>query len=163
MMNEKIEEALNKQINNELVASYNYLAMAAYFDRQNLGGFAEWMQKQSDEERGHAHRLFRYVLDREGNVVLEAVEKPENDYGSIKEVFSRSLEQEKKNTADIYKLYELARELNDYATVSHLQWMLDEQVEEEKTVSDILGRLGLAGDDKTAILILDDQMRRRSD
>ena len=162
MMDAKIEQALNAQINLEFSASYSYLAMALYMDAKHLSGFASWMIKQSDEERAHGRRLLRYMLDRSGNVELESVPKPQVDYGSINEVFEMSLEQEKSNTVSINKLYALASDLNDYATQAHLQWFLDEQVEEEKSILDILGRLELAGDDKTALLILDEYLGSRS-
>ena len=162
MMDAKIEQALNAQINLEFSASYSYLAMALYMDAKHLSGFASWMIKQSDEERAHGRRLLRYMLDRSGNVELESVPKPQVDYGSIIEVFEMSLEQEKSNTVSINKLYALASDLNDYATQAHLQWFLDEQVEEEKSIIDILGRLELAGDDKTALLILDEYLGSRS-
>lgn len=162
MMDVKIEQALNAQINLEFSASYSYLAMALYMDAKHLSGFASWMIKQSDEERAHGRRLLRYMLDRSGNVELESVPKPQVDYGSINEVFEISLEQEKSNTVSINKLYALARDLNDYATQAHLQWFLDEQVEEEKSILDILGRLELAGEDKTALLILDEYLGSRS-
>ena len=162
MMDAKIEQALNAQINLEFSASYSYLAMALYMDAKHLSGFASWMIKQSDEERAHGRRLLRYMLDRSGNVELESVPKPQVDYGSINEVFEMSLEQEKSNTVSINKLYALARDLNDYATQAHLQWFLDEQVEEEKSILDILGSLELAGDDKTALLILDEYLGSRS-
>ena len=162
MMDVKIEQALNAQINLEFSASYSYLAMALYMDAKHLSGFASWMIKQSDEERAHGRRLLRYMLDRGGNVELESVPKPQVEYGSINEVFEMSLEQEKSNTVSINKLYALARDLNDYATQAHLQWFLDEQVEEEKSILDILGRLELAGDDKTALLILDEYLGSRS-
>ena len=162
MMDAKIEQALNAQINLEFSASYSYLAMALYMDAKHLSGFASWMIKQSDEERAHGRRLLRYMLDRSGNVELESVPKPQVEYGSINEVSEMSLEQEKSNTVSINKLYALARDLNDYATQAHLQWFLDEQVEEEKSILDILGRLELAGDDKTALLILDEYLGSRS-
>lgn len=162
MMDAKIEQALNAQINLEFSASYSYLAMAIYMDAEHLSGFASWMVKQSDEERAHGRRLLRYLLDRSGHVELESVPKPQAEYGSIKEVFEISLEQEKTNTSSINKLYALARDLDDYATQAHLQWFLDEQVEEEKSIIDILGRLELAGDDKTALLILDEYLGSRS-
>jgi len=158
MLDAKIQVALNQQINKELEASYTYLAMAGYFDQQNLTGFSQFMEAQSDEERGHAQRLFRYMLARDGNVELESVKKPQKAYGSIQDAFALALEQEKENTEAIYGLYDLARECHDYGTLSHLQWFLDEQVEEEKAMSDILGRLELAGGNNAALLILDDQV-----
>ena len=161
MIDSKLQQAINHQINQELLASYTYLAMGAYLDRRNLVGFAKWMQKQSEEERTHAHRLIRYLLDRNGDVKLDAISSPGSDFGTPHEVFARSLEQERANTAAIYKLYETAKNLNDYATIAHLQWFLDEQVEEEKTVSEILGRLELAGENPAALLMLDAEVGAR--
>ena len=161
MLKSRIEVALNKQINLEFSASYTYLGMALYMDAEHLSGFASWMVAQSDEERTHARRLLRYTLDRNGNVDLDSIPRPKVDYSSIKEVFEASLEQEKTNTQSINDLYALASELDDYATQAHLKWFLDEQVEEEKSILDILGRLELAGDDKTAILILDQALSGR--
>ena len=162
MLESRIEGALNKQINLEFSASYTYLGMALYMDAVHLSGFAGWMVAQSDEERTHARRLLRYMLDRNGNVELESVPKPKVDYSSIEDVFEASLAQEKSNTQSINSLYALANELDDYATQAHLTWFLDEQVEEEKSIIDILGRLELAGEDKTAILILDQALSERS-
>lgn len=161
MMDAKIERALNKQINMEYSASYIYLGMALYMDTEHLPGFASWMVSQSDEERTHARRLLRYMLDRNGDVGLESIPKPKVEYDSVKAVFEASLEQEKNNTQSINDLYSLASELNDYATQAHLQWFLDEQVEEEKSIIDILGRLELAGNDQTALLILDQSLGSR--
>ena len=154
-MNPQIEKAINNQINLEFSASYLYLGMALYMDAEHLPGFAAWMVAQSDDERNHGRRLLRYMLDRNGNVELESIAKPEVEFSSVKAVFEASLEQEKHNTRSINELYALASELDDYATQAHLQWFLDEQVEEEKSISDILGRLEIVGDDKMAILIID--------
>ena len=160
MLDPKIEKAMNQQIKNELEGWYTYMAMAAYFAKKNLSGFAQFMEKQSAEEQTHAARLFRYVLARDGNIQLEAISKPQKTYGSIQDVFALSLEQERENTEAIYHLYDLARECHDYGTQSHLQWFLDGQVEEEKIMSDILGRLELASTDNAALLLLDDQVHR---
>jgi len=161
MIDAKLEKAINDQINKELLAWYGYLAKAAYFDGRNLDGFAGFMDAQSREEQAHAHRLIRYLLDRGGSVELKTISPPAQEFGSILDVFKQSLEQEQANTRAIYQLYELAREVNDYATVSALQWYLDEQVEEEKTMSDAVGLLGFAGDDKSALLALNHQFASR--
>jgi|TARA_B100000959_G_scaffold95721_1_gene101524 ferritin len=162
MMDAKIQQAVSSQINLEFAASYSYLAMGIYMEARHLSGFASWMVQQSNEEQSHAQRLLRYMLYRDAYVTLETIPKPRVDYEGIHEVFSVSLEQEKSNTASINELYALARDLKDYATQAHLQWFLDEQVEEEKTICDILGRLELAGDDRTALLLLDEHMGKRS-
>ena len=156
-MDPKIEKALNQQINNELKAWYNYLAMTAWFEALHLNGFAAFMEAQAREEQAHAHRLFRYVLDRGGKVELTAISPPEHQFSSIEEVFSRSFEQEQSNTRSIYELYEVAKGLDDYATIAAVQWFLDEQVEEEKVMSEALGLIRFAGSDKAALLALNRQ------
>ncbi len=162
MINQQIEEALAKQINQEFGAAYNYLAMAAYFDAQSLDGFANWMQVQHDEEVAHGMRLFRYLLDRGGHIALEGIPKPRKDYEGVVEVFECALDQERENTKSINSLYELATNCNDYATKSHLQWFLDEQVEEEKSIEDIIAVLRRAKDDVSALLFLNDKLGART-
>jgi ferritin len=157
----KIESALNQQINHEMSAAYSYLAMVVYFDQINLSGFASWMRKQHDEELAHAAKLFQYLLDRGGKVELETIPKPSADFASVAQVFETALTMEQQNTASINAVYALAKEVNDYATLSHLQWFLDEQVEEEKTMEETLGLVRFAGEDKSALLTLNTQMANR--
>jgi len=161
MLEPKLEKALNQQINKELEAWYTYMAMAAYFDGLHLAGFSAFMDKQSTEEQAHAHRLIRYVLDRGGNIDLQAIPSPPLEYSSIRDAFNASFETEKANTRAFYHLYELAKDVNDYSTVAALQWFLDEQVEEEKVMSEALGLVDFAGDDKSALLALNQQFGGR--
>lgn len=158
----EVEKALAGQINQELTAAYTYLAMAAWFDRQSLDGFAHWMQLQYQEETAHGMKLFRYLLDRGGRLELEGIGRPRTDYDSVREVFEAALRQEQENTRSINSLYGLAVQLNDYATISHLQWFLDEQVEEEKSIEDILALLDRAGEEPSALLYLNDRMGARA-
>ena len=162
MIQKEIEEAINSQINQEFSASYSYLGMAAYFETNNLTGFAHWCVVQQDEENQHAMRLFRYLLDRDGNISLEKIKKPRQDYKSPEEVFKVALFQEQENTKAINELYKLASTLNDHATMSHLQWFLDEQVEEEKMVGELLSLIKMAGSDVNALLYLNDKLGSRS-
>jgi ferritin len=161
MLDPKLEKALNDQINKELQAWYAYLSMAAFCDTMHLTGFAAFMEAQSREEQVHAHRLIRYVLDRGGRVDLLPISPPRDTYKGILDIFTTSLDQERGNTRAIYELYDLAKGLNDYATVAHLQWFLDEQVEEEKVMSDAVGLLKFAGDDKSALLSLNREFGAR--
>ncbi len=162
MLSSQVETALNRQINHELAAALNYMAMTAFFEQTNLAGFAHFMLLQYEEELQHARRLFTYLLDRGGTVDLSAVEKPKADYNSTAEVFQTALQQEEANTAAINELYALAREVNDFATLSHLQWFLDEQVEEEKLMGETLALVELVGDDKGALLVLNQQLGART-
>jgi ferritin len=161
MLDPKMEEALNRQINQELEAAHNYLAMCAYLDRTNLSGFATWMRIQRDEELEHAGRLVQYVLDRGGRVDLGAIDKPRADFQDVHDVFGKALEMEKSNTASINDLYRLAKDLNDFATQSHLQWFIDEQVEEEKIFDEVRALLEMAGNDKSALLMLNEKLGAR--
>ena len=161
MIDPEIEKAINSQINQELGAAHNYLAMSAYFDAKNLDGFATWMRVQHEEEQAHAMRLFRYLLDRGGKLDLDSIAKPVAEFESTMEVFKKALSQEVSNTKSINNLYELATLHNDHATKSHLQWFLDEQVEEESTIEEIIGLLELAGSDTSALLFLNDKLGSR--
>ncbi|MDX1563884.1 MAG: ferritin, partial [Phycisphaeraceae bacterium] len=127
----------------------------------HLDGFARWMMSQHQEEMAHAMRLFHYVLDRGGSVELDAIEKPQGQFDSVRAVFDAALQQEKQNTESIHQLYTLARSLDDFATQSHLQWFLDEQVEEEKIFDEALGLLDLGKDDPSALLMLNEKLGQR--
>jgi ferritin len=157
MIDSKLEKALNHQVNNELQAWYAYLSMSAYCKKLNLNGFAAFMDGHAREEQAHAHRLMNYVLDRDGTLDLQAISAPVDQFGSLLDVFERAVEQERSNTKSIYELYELAKQVNDYSTVAALQWFLDEQVEEEKIMTEALGLMRFAGDDKSALLALNNQ------
>jgi len=161
MIHEELEKALNSQINQEFTASYNYLAISGYFEEENLDGFAKWMLLQHLEEQAHGMRLLSYLQDRGGKLDLTAIEKPKAEFSSPVEAFEFSLAQEQENTRSINNLYEIALRLNDHATKSHLQWFLDEQVEEEKSVEDVIVTLKRIGDDVTGLLYLNDKLGAR--
>lgn len=161
VLDPKIEAALNKQINQEMAAAYNYFAMASYFEHNNLKGFASWMLQQRTEELTHAMRIYDYMHDRGGKVEFAAVEKPVTHFDSVEAVFEKALEQERANTAVINETYGLAVELKDYATQSQMQWFVDEQVEEEATVGEALSMVQLAGENRSALLVLNEQFGTR--
>jgi len=162
MLSKKIETLLNKQINHEFTAAYNYLAMKAWFETANLSGFANWMQHQAAEEVEHAMKLFQFVCDRGGQVRLDSVDKPVINYKTPSEVFARATQLEKSNTKSINDLYAAAVAESDYATESHLKWFIDEQVEEEKTTREIEELLDMAGDSRSALLNLNHQLGQRA-
>lgn len=162
MLSKKIEAGLNKQINHEANAWYNYLALAAWFENANWAGFARWMKVQAGEELEHMHRLFEFVNDRGGRVELEKLDTPSADFKQPRDVFTRAAEMERQNTKSIHALYAVAVEEKDYATQSHLKWFIDEQVEEEKITREIEGLLDMAGNDKSALLMLNRQLGERA-
>ena len=161
MMKLNIQTAINKQINQELSGAYVYLGMSAYFEKESLSGFAHWCRTQFDEEMAHSMKLFQYLLDRGGQVILETIVAPRMYFDSALEVFEVALEQEKQNTQSIDNLYKLASRENDHATISHLQWFVDEQVEEEKVVGECLALVKRAGPDVNALLYLNDKFGAR--
>ncbi len=150
-----IQDAINTQIKNEYYSSYLYLSMAAYCETKNYPGFASWLRNQSDEELDHAMRLYDYILDRDGKVILEAIDQPPSEFGTLEEMFEEVLEHEKEVSSMINNLYELALSHNDHATSVELQWFIQEQVEEEKTASDLVEQIKQADGNKAALLMLD--------
>ncbi|MBK1790276.1 ferritin [Persicirhabdus sediminis] len=162
MIDDKLAAAINSQINQEFSAAWSYLAMSLWLDEQNLDGFSSWMRLQHQEEQAHGTKLLNYLLDRGGIIKLDAIPQPTNEFASPLDVFEKSLLMERDNTNSINELYELATQLNDHATKSHLQWFLDEQVEEEKSFEDVIALLKKVGDDITGLLYLDDKMAARS-
>ncbi len=163
MLSKRLEQAINEQIKNELYSGYLYLAMAAQCESMNLKGFAHWLKVQAKEELGHAMRLYDFVNDRGGRVVLEAIEKPPVEYPSLQAMFTTVLEHEQKVTVLINKLYEMAKEENDYPLQVHLQWFIEEQVEEEKNPTEILAMLKLTGEGGNGLLMLDSKLREREE
>jgi ferritin len=155
MLSQKLQAALNDQINAELGSAYTYLAMAAYFEERNLQGSARWMRRQAREEVSHAMKIFDFVHDRDGQVTLAAVAQPPARSGTTVEVWEQVLKQEQGVTARIHKLYALAAAENDYSTQTMLQWFINEQVEEEKTAKAILEQARMIGPSSSAIYFLD--------
>ena len=161
-MNEQIQAAINKQVGLELYSAYAYLAMSAHFAEQDLDGFSHWMRLQAQEELAHAMRFYDYVLERGGQVRLPAVDAPPTDLGTPLEVFEAALAQEKHVTAEIHAIYDLAREKKDYATEVHLQWFVTEQVEEENAAGLAIEQLKRAGNETSAVLMLDHHFGQRA-
>jgi ferritin len=161
MLSREIYKALNDQVTHEFYASHLYLAMSAYFESQNLPGFARWMRIQSEEERGHAMRFFDYITDRGNSAELQAIAQPPSEFQSPLDVFQQALAHEQRVTALIHKIYELALNESDYATQTMLHWFITEQVEEEKTASQIIEQLKLTGGQSTALLLLDRELGAR--
>jgi len=162
MINKTVEEAINEQIRDEFHSAYTYLSMSAYCESINLPGFAHWLRQQYEEEIGHALRLFDFLGDRGGKVSLRTLDAPSSDFSSPLQLFETVLAHEQKVTGLIHELYALSVKENDYPTQVEMQWFITEQVEEEKTASDILEQLKLANGNNTAMLILDRELGSRT-
>ena len=161
MPSKKIESALNQQIQSEFSSAYLYLSMSAYCQEIHLDGFAHWLQVQSKEEIGHAMRIYSYLNNRGGRVVLQAIDRPPENFKSPRRMFEQILKSEQEISKAVHKLYKLAQDEKDYATEVELQWFITEQVEEEKTAGDILQKLTLVGDQPATLLMMDHHLASR--
>jgi len=162
MLSKTVQDAINDQIAAEFSSAHLYLSMSAYFQTMNLPGSAHWMRLQYQEEIGHALKLYDYLLDREGKIVLQSIKQPASKFKSTLDVFQEALDHEKGVTKMINSLYALTLKENDYATQIQLQWFVTEQVEEEKNAGAIVEQLKMIGENKSALLYLDRQLGMRS-
>ncbi|WP_422484475.1 ferritin [Gudongella sp. DL1XJH-153] len=160
-MSEKLINALNDQYNFEMLSGYYYLAMASYFDSENMRGMSHFMVEQAKEEYEHAMKFYGFINDMDGRVTMQAIPEPKNDYGSFLEVFETALEHEKKVTGRIYDLLKLAEEEKNYPTVQFLQWFVAEQVEEENTMKDILFKLERVQNQFHGLMMVDRELGAR--
>jgi ferritin len=154
-------DAITRQIANEFAASFSYLSMAGWCEHHKYMGAGRWLRAQSQEEHGHAMKLFDFVLARNHPVALPGIEQPRSDFGSIAEVFERALVQEQEVSRQIDALYELAFQEKVFAAMAALQWFITEQVEEEKTVREIVAKFQMVKDDPSSILDLDRELGAR--
>lgn len=161
MLTSKIEQAINRQINAELYSAYLYLSMCAYFESISLAGFANWMRQQTQEEMFHAMKMYDYVNERGGRVILQAIDQPPADWDSAVAVFADVLAHEQKVTGLINDLVNLALDERDHATNIFLQWFVSEQVEEESSAGAILDRLKMVGNDANGLFMLDRELGQR--
>ena len=156
-----IQQAMNSQINAELQSSYLYLSMAAYFESANFKGFASWLKIQSQEEYAHAIKLYGFLIERGGKVVLSDIEAPNVLWKSPLSAFEEVYSHEIKVTALINSLMSLSKKEADYATETFLQWFVNEQVEEESSSLAILEKLRLIKDSVNGLFMLDHQLGGR--
>ena len=162
MLSKTIQDAINDQITKEFSSGYFYLSMSAYFQSVNLPGCAQWMRLQYQEEVSHGLKLFDYVHEREGHVVLDEIPQPKSKFKSTLDVFEQALAHEQEVSEMINKLYALTQKEKDYPTEIELQWFITEQVEEEKNARAIVEQIKMVGDNKVALLMLDRQLGMRS-
>jgi len=162
MLKQKMQDALNQQCNAEFFSSYLYLSMSAYFEGQSLPGMAQWMRFQAQEELIHAMKFFSFINERNGQVTLTQIDPPKTQWDSPLDVFQDASAHEQKVTGLINDLVDLAIAEKDRATEAFLQWFVNEQVEEEATVTTIVDQLKLVGDHGVAKFMLDGQLGQRA-
>ena len=160
-MNSKIQDAFNEQLNAELYSSYLYLSMAAYFERQNLKGMAQWMHSQAQEEHMHAMKFFHFVNECGGRVLLKEIKGPKTEWASPLDAFEHTCKHEHEVTGMINNLVDIAQAQKDHAAHGFLQWFVAEQVEEEATVQEIKDKLKMIGDTPVAVFMIDQELGKR--
>ena len=141
MISKKMEAAVNAQINAEQASAHLYVAMSAYLESINWGGFAHWLRVQAKEETGHSIRLYKHIVARGGVVTIDAIAAPPKKWKSVTEIFAQAYAHEQKITGMINDLVKLARSENDYASEEALMWFVKEQVEEEEQTLAIVNQL----------------------
>lgn len=162
MLSDKMQAALNSQLNAELYSGYLYLSMNAYFKSLNLDGFANWMYYQAQEELTHGMKFYDFINQRGGQVGLALIDAPPTQWDSPLAVFEATLEHEQKVTGLINDLMEVAVAERDHATQIFLQWFVSEQVEEEESVGGVLEQLKLMGEAKGGLFMIDRELAKRS-
>ena len=162
MLSEDLEDKLNEQINAELFSAYLYQAMGAYFEAEDLEGFANWMDLQAQEEMFHARKIYDFVNERGGRVILQSIEAPKSEWDDPLDAFKDAYEHEQKITGMINDLVDLSIEESDHATRSFLQWFVDEQVEEEDSVNRIVRKLEMFGESGNGLLMIDNELGQRA-
>ncbi len=162
MIAKKIEDAFNQQINAETYSAYLYWSMSAALEGMNLPGFANWMRMQTQEEMAHAVKLYDHIVERGGTVTLTAIDGPPTVWKDVKAVMEATLAHEQKVTGLINDLMDLAIAEKDHAATMFLQWFVIEQVEEEATAMEVLGKLEITGNSPGGLYMLDKEMAQRA-
>ena len=160
MLSERMQTVLNNQIRIEAESSQIYLAMASWAEIQGLEGVSEFMYAQSDEERMHMLKLFKYINERGGHSIFSKLNAPDVEFGSIKEMFETLFNHEIFVSQSINELVHISLEEKDYATHNFLQWYVAEQIEEEAQARTILDKINLIGDDKGGLYLFDNDIKQ---
>ncbi len=162
MISPKMQEALNRHVQQEIFSSHLYLAMSAWCEAKAWKGFARWLRVQSEEELTHAKKSLDFLLARGGEANLGAIEAPPSAWASVNDVFEKVLEHERRVTALVGDLHSAAEHERDKAAAVFLQWFISEQVEEEARAVEIVDRLRMVGDRPGAALYLDKEYGKRA-
>ena len=161
MMNEKVHELLNQQINKEFYSAYLYLDFSNYFEEVGLDGFANWYKIQAQEERDHAMLFYQYLQNENQKVTLEAIAKPDKVFSCHMDVLQAGLEHEKYVTSLIHDIYAEAYNVKDFRTMQFLDWFVKEQGEEETNANDLISKMELFGSDPKSLYMLNQELAAR--
>ena len=161
MLNQKVAELLNTQVNKEFYSAYLYLHFSNFYTEQGLNGFANWYQIQAQEERDHAMLFVKYLQNNDMPVTYEAIDKPDADLKENMDPLKAGLKHEQYVTSLIHTIYEAAYEVKDFRTMQFLDWFVKEQGEEETNASDLIKKMELFGDDAKGLYMLNSEMAAR--
>lgn len=161
MLSDRLQDALNEQMKNEFFSAYLYMAMAGYFQAEDLPGIASWMRIQALEEMTHGEKFFNFICDAGGRTDLRAIDAPENAFTSPLAAFEFGLNHEQFVTSRINELVDLARVERNHATEVMLNWFVTEQVEEEANFSLIIKKLKRVEGDGRGLLLIDQELGQR--
>ena len=162
MLNKKVSDLLNEQINKELYSAYLYLDMNNYFDKRGLNGFANWYMIQAQEERDHAMLIYKYMQNNDCPIKLEAIAMPDKVYKKDMDVLKAGLEHEEYVTASIHTIYDAASKVKDFRTMQFLDWFVKEQGEEETNARDMISKMELFGSDARSLYMLNQELAART-
>ena len=161
MMNAKVRDLLNQQINKEFYSAYLYLDFSNYFEDAGLDGFANWYKVQAQEERDHAMLFYQYLQNENQKVTLEAIAKPDKVFTCHMDVLNAGLEHEEYVTSLINDIYAAAYEVKDFRTMQFLDWFVKEQGEEETNANDLISKMELFGSDPKSLYMLNQELAAR--
>ncbi len=162
MLDKKVVELLNHQVNKEFYSAYLYLDFSNYYYDHGLEGFGSWFKIQAQEERDHAMLFIQYLQNNGEQIELNTIDKPEIDKTSPKTVLAETLKHEQYVTGLIHQLYDAAQTVKDFRTTQFLDWFVKEQGEEENTAENLMKRYELFGDDPKSLYMLDNELGSRT-
>ena len=155
MLKEKVEKALNAQIEKEIYSSHLYLSMASWAEAKGYEGISQWLYAQADEERIHFLKFIGYVNERGGNAVISAIKKPDASFKDVLTLFKQVLKHEEFISESINDVLSVCMAEKDFSTQNWLQWFVTEQIEEEKSVRNIIDKLKMIGSDGNTLYLFD--------
>lgn len=161
MLDKKVVELLNDQVNKEFYSAYLYLDFANFYKDKGLDGFANWYNIQAQEERDHAMLFVQYLQNNNEKVILETINKPDKNLNALKDPLLFGLEHEEYVTSLIHNLYDAAYSIKDFRTMQFLDWFVKEQGEEETNANDMITKFDLFGNDPKGLYMLDNELSNR--
>lgn len=161
MLDKKVAELINDQVNKEFYSAYLYLDFSVYYEDIGLDGFSNWYKIQAQEERDHAMLMLQYLQNNGEKVILQAINKPDKELTDKLQVLKLGLEHEQYVTSLIHNIYEAAYSVKDFRSMQFLDWFVKEQGEEEKNAEDMIKKMELFGDDAKGLYMLNSEMAAR--